>query len=47
MTTSPDTSKTDGFSAPVQFDSAGQWQITVEIHNGDVTRTTTFTISVT
>ena len=46
VTTSPDSSKTDGFSAPVQFDSPGQWQITVELHNGDVTRTTTFTVTV-
>ncbi|MGA7669613.1 MAG: hypothetical protein WBW04_04285 [Nitrolancea sp.] len=46
VTTTPDSAKTDGFSAPVQFDSAGRWQITVEIHNGDVTRTTTFTITV-
>lgn len=36
----------DAFTAPFQFDSAGQWQITVEVHNGDVVRTTTFTISV-
>jgi hypothetical protein len=36
----------DSFSAPVKFDSAGPWQLTVEIHNGDVTRTTTFNVNV-
>lgn len=36
----------DSFSAPVHFDSAGQWRITVEVHNGDVTRSTTFNITV-
>lgn len=48
ITTTPGTGKdkADSFNAPVQFDSAGAWQITVELHNGDVTRTTTFTVSV-
>ncbi len=49
VTTTPATGKSqhaDSFTAPVRFDSAGQWQVTVEVHNGDVTRTTTFTITV-
>lgn len=49
ITTTPATGKsqpTDAFTAPVKFDSAGRWQITVEVHNGDVTRTTTFTVTV-
>ncbi len=47
--TAPATGKSkpaDSFSAPVKFNSAGQWQITVEVHNGDVIRTTTFSVTV-
>lgn len=36
----------DSFSAPVRFDATGDWKVTVEVHNGDVTRETTFTIPV-
>ncbi len=36
----------ESFSAPVNFDVPGHWQITIEVHNGDVVRTTTFSVTV-
>ena len=46
LTKSDGSGPTDSFTGQVNFDSAGQWQVAVEVHNGDVVRTATFFVNV-
>ncbi len=46
LTKSAGSDPADSFTGQVDFDAAGQWQVAVEVHNGDVVRTATFFVNV-